>query len=253
MRKQIAAANWKMNLNLNEAQNLVNELIIQTYELKNDNLVLIAVPFPYLIEVQKLLQDKTHFFVCAQNCAATTNGAYTGEVSAKMLNELNIKYVILGHSERRTFYHEDNNTLAQKVNLALEYNVAPVFCCGEALQTREDGIQNQFVENQLKESLFHLSAEQFSKIIIAYEPIWAIGTGKTASNEQAQEMHKHIRNVIEIKYGADISESTSILYGGSAKASNAKEIFSKPDVDGGLVGGASLIADEFISIINSLK
>jgi triosephosphate isomerase len=253
MRKQIASANWKMNLNLKEAENLVNELISHPYELKDDHIVLLAVPFPYLIEVHNLLNGKPHFHVCAQNCASTSNGAYTGEVSAKMLNELNINYVIIGHSERRSLYHEDNNTLAQKTNLALENNLIPVFCCGEALETREAENQNQFVENQLKESLFHLSAEQFSKVVIAYEPIWAIGTGKTASSDQAQEMHKHIRNVIEIKYGIAISESTSILYGGSVKASNAKEIFSKPDVDGGLVGGASLIAKEFITIINSLK
>lgn len=253
MRKQIAAANWKMNLNLNEAKNLVNELIDNNYELNNDHVVLIAVPFPYLIEVLKLLNGKPHFYVCAQNCASTTNGAYTGEVSAKMLNELNVNHVIIGHSERRSLYHEDNKILSQKIDIALENNLTPVFCCGEALETRDAGNQNQFVGNQLKESLFHLSAEQFSKIIIAYEPIWAIGTGKTATSDQAQEMHKHIRNVIEEKYGIEISESVSILYGGSVKASSAKELFSKPDVDGGLVGGASLIANEFIAIINSLK
>ena len=253
MRTQISAANWKMNLNLIEAQNLVNELISYNYEFKNDNYVLIAVPFIYLINVQNLLKDIVHFKVCAQNCASTSNGAYTGEISAKMLNELDVEYVILGHSERRTLYFEDNATLALKVNQALTNNLTPVFCCGEALETREAENQNQFVENQLNESLFHLSAEQFSKLIIAYEPIWAIGTGKTATSDQAQEMHKHIRKVIEKKYGNGISESTSILYGGSVKASNAKEIFSKPDVDGGLVGGASLVAEEFSSIIKSLK
>ncbi len=253
MRKQIAAANWKMNLNLSEAKNLVNEIISSSYGLNNDQIVLIAVPFPYLIEIQHLLKGNSHFNVCAQNCASTCNGAYTGEVSAKMLNELNVNYVIIGHSERRLLYHEDNKTLAQKVDLALENKLTPIFCCGEALETRDDENQNNFVENQLKESLFHLSAEHFSKIVIAYEPIWAIGTGKTASSDQAQEMHKHLRKVIEGKYGVAISESTSILYGGSVKASNAKEIFSKADVDGGLVGGASLIANEFIAIINSLK
>lgn len=253
MRKQISAANWKMNLNLNEAQNLVTELASHNYEFKNDHLVLIAVPFIYLINVQNLLKGKVHFKVCAQNCASTSNGAYTGEISAKMLNELEVKFVIIGHSERRTLYFEDNATLSLKVNQALENNLTPIFCCGEALDTREAKNQNQFVENQLNESLFHLSAEQFSKVIIAYEPIWAIGTGKTATSDQAQEMHKHIRKVIEKKYSTAISEFTSILYGGSVKANNSKEIFSNPDVDGGLVGGASLVAEEFISIINSLK
>ncbi len=200
-----------------------------------------------------MLSGKTNVYVAAQNCAATKNGAYTGEVSTEMLKEMGIEYAIIGHSERREYYHETNAVLTQKVNLALEYGVKPLFCCGEPLSIREAGTQNSYVETQLKESLFHLSGEQLKDFIIAYEPIWAIGTGKTASSDQAQEMHAHIRQVMSNQYGEAIANSISILYGGSVKAANAVEIFGKPDVDGGLVGGASLVATEFAAIINSLK
>ncbi|MEO6719891.1 MAG: triose-phosphate isomerase, partial [Ferruginibacter sp.] len=166
---------------------------------------------------------------------------------------IGVPYVIIGHSERREYFKETNSDLSQKVNLCFEYGLKPIFCCGEALEIREAGTQNNFVEDQLKESLFHLSAETLTGFVIAYEPIWAIGTGKTATSAQAQEMHAHIRGVLESKYGKELADSVSILYGGSVKASNAKEIFGQPDVDGGLVGGSSLIATEFATIINSLK
>ena len=253
MRNQIAAANWKMNLSITEAKSLVNDLLKYEFSLNDSRSVLIAVPFPYLMMVQEILKDHSFMNVCAQNCASTRNGAYTGEVSAEMLKGMNVNYVLIGHSERREYFKEDNITLAQKVNLALEFGLHPVFCCGESLTVREEGNQNEFVENQLKESLFHLNAEQMKNFIIAYEPIWAIGTGKTASSDQAQDMHAHIRKVLSNHYGEEVAETVTILYGGSVKAANAVDIFSKKDVDGGLVGGASLIASEFSAIINGLK
>lgn len=253
MRKQIAAANWKMNLTLEQGVALTESLLAESYSFGNDQSVLLAVPFPYLTAIHQKIQSNPHFNVCAQNCAATSNGAYTGEVSAEMLQSLHVSYVLIGHSERREYYHEDNQVLAEKVNQALKNGLKPVFCCGEPLAIRESNDQNRFVENQLKESLFHLTADQMNNFIIAYEPIWAIGTGKTASSDQAQEMHQHIRNVLAAQYGKEIAESVSILYGGSVKAANAAEIFGKPDVDGGLVGGASLVASEFATIIKSLK
>lgn len=253
MRKQIAAANWKMNLSLAQAMQLMDELIASEHSLSKDQQAIFAVPFPYLLAVQDKLKGKQNVFVAAQNCSANKNGAFTGEVSAEMLAGINISHVIIGHSERREYNHESNQELAEKLNRAFENNIKPIFCCGEPLKIREEGTQNTFVETQLKESLFHLSKEQMQDFIIAYEPIWAIGTGKTASSEQAQEMHAHIRSVIAAQYGQDIADSVSILYGGSVKAANAAEIFGKPDVDGGLVGGASLVAKEFAAIINSLK
>jgi len=253
MRKQIAAANWKMNLSFQQAEQLMDELLSNSFSLKEGQHVLIGVPYPYLMMAKEKLKGIIGFFVSAQNCASTSNGAYTGEVSAEMLKGMGIPFVIIGHSERRSYFHESNEELAKKVNIALENDIQPVFCCGEPLEIREENSQNNYVESQLKESLFHLTDSQMKDFIIAYEPIWAIGTGKTATSEQAQEMHAHIRSVIAAKYGAAIADSVSILYGGSVKHSNAAELFNKPDVDGGLVGGASLIATEFSGIINSLK
>jgi triosephosphate isomerase len=253
MRKQIAAANWKMNLTLQQAETLIDELIAIPHELKEDQLAIFGVPFPYLTTINNKLTGKKNVFVAAQNCYNKKNGAYTGETSVEMLKSINIEYVILGHSERREYFNESNQMLAEKVNICLENGLKPIFCCGEPLSIREAETQNSFVETQLVESLFHLSAEQINGFIIAYEPIWAIGTGKTASSEQAQEIQAHIRSVFAGKYGADVANTISILYGGSVKASNAKEIFGKTDVDGGLVGGASLVASEFAAIINSLK
>jgi triosephosphate isomerase len=253
MRRQIAAANWKMNLSFDEAQSLVNALMSEPYSLAPNRAVLLAVPAPYLLSIKEMIDKVDHFHVCAQNCAATSNGAYTGEVSAQMLKGIGVQYVLIGHSERRDYFHEDNEILAKKINQALANGLQPVFCCGEPLSVRETGTQNDFVSAQLKDSLFHLSADQINGFIIAYEPIWAIGTGKTATSEQAQEMHAHIREVMAAQYGEAVAATISILYGGSVKANNAVELFSKPDVDGGLVGGASLIATEFSSIISSLK
>jgi triosephosphate isomerase (TIM) len=253
MRKQIAAANWKMNLTIEEGTNLLTQIANENITLAANQHAVFAVPFPYLQAMQQIVKDKNGFAIAAQNSAAQKAGAYTGEVSVTMLKSMAIPFVVLGHSERREYYHETNDVLANKTNLALEAALTPIFCCGEPLAIREAGTQNSFVEQQLKESLFHLTAEQIAKVVIAYEPIWAIGTGLTASSAQAQDMHAHIRAVFAAQYGAEIANGISILYGGSVKAANAKEIFGQPDVDGGLVGGASLIATEFVEIIRSLK
>jgi len=253
MRKQIAAANWKMNLSLQQGEQLMDELMATDHSLNDNQLAVFAVPFPYLLAIQQKLSGKKNAFVAAQNCSANKNGAYTGEVSTEMLKSINVPYVIIGHSERREYNQETNSILAEKVNRAFESGLKPIFCCGEPLAIREAATQNSYVETQLKESLFHLSKEQLKNFIIAYEPIWAIGTGKTASSDQAQEMHAHIRSVMAAQYGKDIADSISILYGGSVKAANAADIFGKQDVDGGLVGGASLVATEFAAIINGLK
>lgn len=253
MRKQIAAANWKMNLTLEQGEKLLNDILETSFNLNDERQVVFAVPFPYLQMAQQKIAGMQNIFIAAQNCYSKKSGAYTGEVSVEMLQSLGIKVVVLGHSERREYFNESNSFLADKINICLEYNITPIFCCGEPLSIREANTQNAFVEKQLQESLFHLSDEQIQKIVIAYEPIWAIGTGKTASNEQAQEMHAHLRKTLETQYSSAIADSISILYGGSVKAANAKEIFSQPDVDGGLVGGASLIAAEFTAIINALK
>ena len=253
MRKQIAAANWKMNLTLQEGEQLIGELLQNTYQLKDNHEVVFGVPFPYLVSINAKLAGTKQMHIAAQNCYTKKSGAYTGEVSAPMLKSIAVPYVILGHSERREYFNESNQMLAEKVNICFENGLKPIFCCGEALEVREAGTQNAHVEKQLKESLFHLSAEQLTGFVIAYEPIWAIGTGKTATSDQAQEMHKHIRSVFAAQYGQQVADSISILYGGSVKAANAKEIFGQPDVDGGLVGGAALIATEFAAIINGLK
>jgi triosephosphate isomerase len=253
MRKQIAAANWKMNLTLQQAETLIDELIAIPHDLKEDQLAIFGVPFPYLTAINTKLAGKKNVFVSAQNCYNKKNGAYTGETSVEMLKSIGIEYVILGHSERREYFNESNSMLAEKVDICLSNDLKPIFCCGEPLSIREAETQNSFVETQLRESLFHLTAAQLTGFIIAYEPIWAIGTGKTATSEQAQEIHAYIRSVFAAQYGTAVADSISILYGGSVKAANAKEIFGKPDVDGGLVGGASLVATEFAAIITSLK
>lgn len=252
MRKKIAAANWKMNLTLQEGELLIDGLLKSEHSLEEHQLAIFGIPFPYLTMAQQKFQNKKNVFVAAQNCSNKAKGAFTGEISLEMLKSINISYVIIGHSERREYYFESNEIIKEKVNICLSNNVTPIFCCGESLNIREANQQNDFVLNQLQESLFHLTAEQISNIVIAYEPIWAIGTGKTASTEQAQEMHLVIRKAIAEKYSHEIANNISILYGGSVKASNAVELFSQPDVDGGLVGGASLIVEEFAAIINAL-
>lgn len=253
MRKQIAAANWKMNLTLTDGEALLDAISAKPLSLLENQEVIFAVPFPYISMAQAKVGAKTNVFVAAQNCSDKASGAYTGEISVTMLQSMCVKYVVIGHSERREYFNESNELLAQKINICLENKTMPIFCCGEPLVIRESATQNEYVAKQLTDSLFHLTAEQFGHVIIAYEPIWAIGTGKTASSQQAQEMHAFIRSHIASKYGQSIADSISILYGGSVKSANAVEIFSQPDVDGGLVGGASLIADEFVAIINALK
>ncbi len=253
MRKQIAAANWKMNLTLLQGEQLAEEILSAGIKLSSGQRAIFAVPFPYLAAIARKTAGVNGFYTAAQNCAAERSGAYTGEVSAEMLAGIEIPYVIIGHSERREFFGDTDELLAKKVDLALANKLQPIFCCGEPLEVREAEKQNSHIEDQLKAGLFHLGKEQMSNFVIAYEPVWAIGTGRTASSEQAQEMHQHIRKLIADEYGKETADSVSILYGGSVKASNAPEIFSQPDVDGGLVGGASLIAAEFITIIKSLK
>jgi triosephosphate isomerase (TIM) len=253
MRKQIAAANWKMNLSFQMGEKLLDEVLDAKIKLSPDQLTIFAVPYPYLLMTRSEVGEERNYYAAAQNCYHKKSGAFTGEVSVEMLHSIGVLYCIVGHSERREYFNESNAVLAEKVNLCLEKFITPIFCCGEALNIREAGTQNDYVAVQLRESLFHLTADKIKDIIIAYEPIWAIGTGKTASTEQAQEMHAHLRSILAAQYGQDIADKVSILYGGSVKASNAKELFSCPDVDGGLVGGASLVAVDFIEIIKALK
>jgi len=254
MRKQIAAANWKMNLTFQQGEKLLDDILEAGVKLEKHQFAIFAVPYPYLLmtrsEVEK---EEGNYYVAAQNCYHKKAGAFTGEVSTEMLHSMNIKYCVIGHSERREYFAESNAMLAEKVNLCLESFITPIFCCGEPLEIREAGTQNDFVATQLRESLFHLPADKISTIVIAYEPIWAIGTGKTASTEQAQEIHKYLRSVLANQYGEAVANDIPILYGGSVKANNAKELFSCPDVDGGLVGGASLVAADFVEIIKALK
>lgn len=253
MRKQIAAANWKMNCTYQQGEKLLNDILNANITLPEHQQVVFAVPFPYLIMGNSEVAHEENYFIAAQNCYFKKSGAFTGEVSAEMLQSIGIRYCVLGHSERREFFKETNEQLAEKVNLCLQHEISPIFCCGEPLDIREAGTQNSHVETQLKQSLFHLNEQQIQKIVIAYEPIWAIGTGKTATSGQAQEMHAHLRQILDAQYGPLVAKQISILYGGSVKAGNAKELFSCADVDGGLVGGASLNAEEFITIIKGLK
>jgi triosephosphate isomerase (TIM) len=253
MRDQIAAANWKMNLSFQQGERLVDDILAANINLKQHQKVIFAVPFPYLLMIRSAVEEERNYYPAAQNCYHKKNGAFTGEISAEMLHSLGIPYCVIGHSERREYFNETNAMLAEKLDRCLENFITPIFCCGEPLSIRESGTQNQYVQSQLQESLFHLSAEKITNIVIAYEPIWAIGTGKTATTAQAQEMHAFARSILAIQYGQAIADQVSILYGGSVKASNAKELFACPDVDGGLVGGASLAAQDFIEIINALK
>jgi len=253
MRKQIAAANWKMNLTYKEGEELLDTILGENITLEEHQHAVFAVPFPYLVMAEKRLAGKKNYFAAAQNVSDKKSGAYTGEVSVEMLQSIHIGYCVLGHSERREFFSELNQSLAHKTALCLKYGITPIFCCGEPLSIREVDAQAGFVEAQLKESLFHLSEEDIAKVVIAYEPIWAIGTGKTATSDQAQEMHLHIRSLLTSHYTKSIAASIPILYGGSVKAANAKELFGRPDVDGGLVGGASLVAADFTAIIRALK
>ena len=238
-----------MNKTFNEADDLVNELMekLESTELDPNTLVVVCPPFPYL-EMTSDYSDDSYFMVGAQNVSDQESGAYTGEVSAAMLESMEIDYCIVGHSERRAYYGESDEIVARKVDQLLKHNLRPIVCCGEVLEERESNRQFDVVKKQITDGLFHLSADEFSNVVIAYEPVWAIGTGKTATPDQAQEMHAFIRNLIAEKYGDEVAENTSILYGGSCKPSNAKELFANKDVDGGLIGGASLKADDFLAI-----
>lgn len=252
MRKQIVAGNWKMNKTLTEAQSLTSEIANMVADEAPENVqVIIAPPYPYIYAVQNLIPEMGQILLAGQNCHAEESGAFTGEVSANMLKSLGAQYVILGHSERREQFKETDQELAKKVDAALKNNLKVIFCCGEPLEIREANEQNKYVTQQLTNSLFHLSAEAFKNVVIAYEPIWAIGTGKTASSAQAQEMHQTIREHLASKFGKQLAEDTSILYGGSCKPDNAKDLFSQKDVDGGLIGGASLKSRDFTDIIKS--
>jgi triosephosphate isomerase (TIM) len=253
MRNQIAAANWKMNLTVQQAETLLNDVLHANIPLNDNQLVIFAVPSPYLMQSNKQVNGRENYFIAAQNCYHQPSGAFTGEVSAEMLKSMGIKYCVVGHSERREYFNESNTQLAEKINLLFKNDIIPIFCCGEPLSVREAEGQNVFVEKQIEESLFHLSADDLGRLIIAYEPIWAIGTGKTASTAQAQDIQQFVRSVIAKKYGADLASNIPILYGGSVKANNAAELFASEDVDGGLVGGASLVAKDFVEIIKALK
>jgi triosephosphate isomerase len=252
MRKKIVAGNWKMNKTLAEAQALTSEVMGMTEaEVKNGAVIILCTPFPYLHAVKSQLGN-SRIAVGAQNCSEHDSGAYTGEVSAPMLKSMNIPYVILGHSERRQYFGEDGKLLAKKVDAALRHGLTPIFCCGEQLEVREKNQHIDLVKQQVADALFHLDAAAIQKIVIAYEPVWAIGTGKTATTTQAQEMHAVIRQQLAAKYGNAVAQEISILYGGSVKPDNAKELFACPDVDGGLVGGASLKSRDFVDIVKGV-
>lgn len=251
-RKKIVAGNWKMNKDYQAGLELISEAVYMIKdELHKDVITVFATPYIHLSSIHKLICTENNFHVAAQNCHHEKSGAYTGEISVEMLKSVGVSYVIIGHSERREYQKEDNSLLAKKVNIALENNLTPIFCVGEKLEERESSSHFKTVEHQLKESLFHLSAEQIKKLVLAYEPVWAIGTGKTASPEQAQEMHAYIRSVLAEIYTSEVAESISILYGGSCNPSNAKVLFSQKDIDGGLIGGASLKSRDFTDIHNA--
>lgn len=251
MRKKIVAGNWKCNTTVQEGIELAKAVdSIVAEKGADDVVVVLGTPFTHLVKVAETV-NTDRINVASQNCAAEAKGAYTGEVSVSMVKSTGASHVILGHSERREYYGETSETLNKKVALTLEAGLTPIYCCGEALEIREAGTHNDYVINQLKETVFQLSADDFKKIVIAYEPIWAIGTGVTASSDQAQDMHANLRAAIAENFNAEIAEGTSILYGGSCNPKNAKELLANKDVDGGLIGGASMKAADFIEIINA--
>lgn len=250
MKPKLIIGNWKMNKSFDEAEDLITDI---EEALENGNLhseVVICPPYPYL-ELATDHADEANFMCGAQNCSEFSNGAYTGEISASMLAELGVEFCIVGHSERRKYFGESNETVSRKVDCLMEQDVIPVLCCGESREEREAGDHFKVVEQQVKESLFHLTKEQFERVVIAYEPVWAIGTGLTATPSQAQEMHAFIRSLAEQKYGTEVSYNLYILYGGSCNSKNALSLFIQPDIDGGLIGSASLDAAEFTAIIEA--
>lgn len=246
MRKNIVAGNWKMNKDYSQAIELINQ--IKAGKPNTTTEVILATPFPYLAKAVELVAG-TDIKIAAQNMHQAEGGAFTGEVAANMLTSIGVNTVILGHSERRAYFHETDALLANKVDTALKHEMTVIFCFGEELKDRQDNNHFNIVEYQLRDGLFHIEKENWKNIVLAYEPVWAIGTGETASPDQAQEMHAFIRNLVDKVFGNEVAENVTILYGGSVKPDNAKEIFSKPDVDGGLIGGASLQANDFFGII----
>lgn len=249
-RKQIVSGNWKMHMDYEAGRALVKAIIDRLQP--SDTVVVVGPPYIHLKNISGIIKDVTNLKLAAQNCHQENSGAYTGEVSAPMLKSCEVDYVILGHSERREFFDEADSLIARKIDAVLAQGMQPIYCCGEKLEVREAGEHEALVGRQVSEALFHLDKGQIQNVVIAYEPVWAIGTGKTASPEQAQEMHHHIRGLIRQQFGDTVADGISILYGGSVKPGNAKEIFGKPDVDGGLIGGAALKAEDFIAIVESI-
>jgi len=252
MRKNIVAGNWKMNKTFSEAEELTDQIVV---EMENRNLKceLVICPPALYLEMASDYAEESRLKVGAQNVSEHESGAYTGEISAAMLDSIDIKYCIIGHSERRKYFHETDHQLAKKADILLDYGIKPIFCIGEVLEERESNTHFDVVKKQLENGLFHMSSDEFSNVVLAYEPVWAIGTGKTATPEQAQEMHAFIRKLIREKYGNETADEITILYGGSCKPDNAKKLFSQPDVDGGLIGGASLKAGDFLAIASSFE
>lgn len=255
MRKKIVAGNWKMNLSMADGQQLVKDVISRLPLLNENQQVIFCPPFTHLHGIHQVIEETADKSLAlgAQNCHAKSSGAYTGEISLPMLLEAGVEYIIIGHSERRQYFNETNEILKEKVDAIISTGKKVIFCCGEPLSIREANTQNEYVSTQLKESLFHLTEEQMlHQVVIAYEPIWAIGTGMTASTEQAQEMHSYLRGVLSAQYTPSLSQSISILYGGSCNDSNAVDLFACEDVDGGLIGGAALKAETFLPILFAL-
>jgi triosephosphate isomerase len=252
MRKNIVAGNWKMNTSISSGSKLVEETLqLLTGKDTGDTVVIFSPPFISLERISAMIGGRKNIFTAAQNCHWEKSGAYTGEISVPMIADAGAQYVIIGHSERRLYFKETDEELSMKVDAVLASGLRPIFCCGEPLEIRENNTHLELIRNQVQRGLFQLSVDQFQNVVIAYEPVWAIGTGKVASDQQAQEMHKHIRDLIAEKYNDEIASSTTVLYGGSCKPSNAKSLFSQKDVDGGLIGGASLVAKDFVDIVCS--
>ncbi|MEZ4988005.1 MAG: triose-phosphate isomerase [Saprospiraceae bacterium] len=250
-RQQIVAGNWKMNKGYEDGRALAREIVAGLQPTNTE--VVLGTPYIHLKGVGNIISEISNLHLAAQNCHQEDSGAYTGEVSAGMLKSVDCEYVILGHSERREYFAESDALIAAKVKQVIQHGMKPIFCCGEVLSVREAGDHEALVAQQVSEGLFGLTEEEFAKVVIAYEPVWAIGTGVTASPEQAQDMHAFIRSLIVKQYGQAVADRTPILYGGSVKPDNAREIFSKPDVDGGLIGGASLKATDFLTIVQAFQ
>ncbi|MFZ4705163.1 MAG: triose-phosphate isomerase [Bacteroidales bacterium] len=251
MRQKIVAGNWKMNNDFQEAEDLLFDIVDLLKVNGKGETVVIACPPAVYLEMATDIAIENDFLIGAQNCSQFDSGAYTGEISPVMISSIGVTHVIIGHSERRAYFGETNQIISAKVDAVIRNEIVPIFCCGEVKSERESGIHFDVVKRQVSEALFHLEGEKIENLIIAYEPVWAIGTGLTATPEQAQEMHAFIRGIIGGRYGEKVSANSTILYGGSCNAKNARELFSQPDVDGGLIGGASLKAEDFVTIINS--